>query len=87
MGFWGSLWNPVRSRAEFAREACRSRQRDRVVGCRLARKRLFIVPGGAKRLNQDQLENTLREMGQFSDTIPSLPDEALTRESLYQDHD
>ena len=45
------------------------------------------LPAGAKRLNQDQLENTFREMGQFSHKIPSLPDEAFTRESLYQDHD
>jgi len=45
------------------------------------------VPADAKRLSQDQLENTLREMGQFSHKIPSLPDDAFTRESLYQDHD
>jgi hypothetical protein len=45
------------------------------------------VPAGAKRLNQEQLENTLREMGQFSHKIPSLPDDAFTRESLYQDPD
>ena len=45
------------------------------------------VPASAKRLNRDWLENTFREMGQFSHKIPSLPDEAFTRESLYQDHD
>jgi hypothetical protein len=45
------------------------------------------VPGDATRLNQARLENTLREMAQFSHKIPSLPDEAFTRESLYQDHD
>lgn len=45
------------------------------------------VPVGATRLNQDRLENTLREMAQFSHKIPSRPDEAFTRESLYQDHD
>jgi len=44
-------------------------------------------PAGANRLSQDRLENTLREMAQFSHKIPSLPDEAFTRESLYQDHD
>jgi hypothetical protein len=44
------------------------------------------VPAAATKLNQDRLENTLREMGQFSHKIPSLPDEAFSRESLYQDH-
>jgi hypothetical protein len=42
---------------------------------------------GATVLNQDRLENTLREMAQFSHAIPSLPDEAFTSGSLYQDHD
>jgi hypothetical protein len=45
------------------------------------------LPAGASRLKQDRLENTLREMAQFSHKIPSLPDEAFTRESLYRDHD
>ena len=45
------------------------------------------LPAGAGRLSQDRLENTLREMAQFSHKIPALPDEAFTRESLYQDHD
>jgi hypothetical protein len=45
------------------------------------------VPAAATKLNQERLENTLREMGQFSHKIPSLPDEAFSRESLYQDHD
>ena len=45
------------------------------------------LPAGTSRLNQDRLENTLREMAQFSHKIPALPDEAFTRESLYQDHD
>ena len=46
-----------------------------------------LLPAGADRLSQDRLENTLREMAQFSHKIPVLPDEAFTRESLYQDHD
>jgi hypothetical protein len=33
------------------------------------------------------LETILREMAQFSHKIPSLPDEAFSRESLYRDHD
>jgi hypothetical protein len=45
------------------------------------------LPGGAGRLSQDRLENTLREMAEFSYKIPVLPDEAFTRESLYRDHD
>jgi plasmid stability protein len=45
------------------------------------------LPAGADRLSQDRLENTLREMAQFSHKIPALPDEAFTRESLYQDRD
>jgi hypothetical protein len=45
------------------------------------------VPDGATRLDEDRFESTLREMAQFSQKIPSLPDEAFTRESLYQDHD
>ncbi|MBZ5621279.1 MAG: hypothetical protein LAQ69_21505 [Acidobacteriia bacterium] len=45
------------------------------------------LPAGVNRLTQDRLEATLREMAQFSHKIPSLPDEAFTRESLYQDHD
>lgn len=45
------------------------------------------LPGSESRLSRDRLENTLREMAQFSHKIPSLPDEAFTRESLYQDHD
>ena len=42
---------------------------------------------GESRLSQRRLENTLLEMAQFSHKIPLLPDEAFTRESLYQDHD
>jgi hypothetical protein len=45
------------------------------------------LPAGAHRLSQERLENTLREMAQFSHKIPALPDEAFTRESLYRDHD
>jgi len=37
--------------------------------------------------SRNRLENTLREMAQFSSRIPALPDDAFTRESLYSDHD
>lgn len=41
----------------------------------------------AKTLTKDQLDRTLQELAQFSRKIPLLPDEAFTREGLYQDHD
>lgn len=45
------------------------------------------VGASVKILNKDQLDRTLRELAQFSHKIPFLPDEAFTREGLYQDHD
>jgi len=45
------------------------------------------APSGTKTLGQIQLDNTLRELAQFSHKIPSLPDGAFSRESLYRDHD
>ncbi len=41
----------------------------------------------AKRLNHGELDETLRELAQFSERITLLPDEALSRENLYRDHD
>jgi hypothetical protein len=41
----------------------------------------------ANYMSEDRLENTLREMAQFSHKVPALPDEAFMRESLYRDHD
>jgi hypothetical protein len=40
---------------------------------------------GLKTLSQDQLDNTLAELSQFSQKIPSLPDDAFSRASLYRD--
>jgi hypothetical protein len=40
-----------------------------------------------KKLTTDQLDHTLRDLAQFSDKIPQLPDDAFSREGLYQDHD
>ena len=40
-----------------------------------------------KRLSRDQLKKTLQDIAQFSHKIPSLPDEAFSRENIYQDHD
>jgi hypothetical protein len=39
------------------------------------------------KLSPDRLENTLREMSQFSHKIPALGEDAFTRESFYRDHD
>ena len=36
---------------------------------------------------REERQAWLDELAQFSDGIPELPDEALTRESFYQDHD
>ena len=40
-----------------------------------------------KPFNRQEFEKTLDEIAQFSSRIPQLPDEAFSRESLYQDHD
>ena len=45
------------------------------------------VVAGSKVLTPEQLDKTLEELAQFSYKIPSLPDEAFSRESLYRDHD
>ena len=45
------------------------------------------IGAAAKTLTNDQLDRTLQELAQFSHKIPLLPDEAFTREGLYQDHD
>jgi hypothetical protein len=45
------------------------------------------VGAGSKKLSLEQLDKALEEIAQFSDKIPSLPDEAFSRESLYRDHD
>ncbi|MSV29518.1 MAG: hypothetical protein EXQ52_12370 [Bryobacterales bacterium] len=45
------------------------------------------IPAGPRALSLSDLDNTLRELAQFSHKIPALPDEAFSRESLYRDHD
>ena len=45
------------------------------------------IPAQHRRLNEDRIENALREMAQFSHKIPALPESSFTRESIYQDHD
>jgi len=46
-----------------------------------------VHTGAAKKLTPDQLDRTLQELAQYTHKIPLLPDEAFTREGLYQDHD
>lgn len=44
------------------------------------------LPGKPTRaLSPAELDHTLRELAQFSKKIPPLPDEALSRESIYRD--
>lgn len=45
------------------------------------------MAAASKKLSLGQLDRTLQELAQFSHKIPLLPDEAFSRESLYQDHD
>ena len=40
-----------------------------------------------KILSPEQLDETLREIAQYSDNIPLLPDAAFSREGRYRDHD
>jgi hypothetical protein len=43
--------------------------------------------GAAKKLTSDRLDCVLRELAQYSHKISRLPNEAFTREGIYQDHD
>jgi 3-deoxy-D-manno-octulosonic acid (KDO) 8-phosphate synthase len=72
--------------AELARQAAAHGVEIGVYAARLLEEAAHSS-AASTRLSQNQLEDTLREMAQFSDKIPSLPDEALSRESLYRDHD
>jgi hypothetical protein len=72
--------------AELARQAAPRGRAVEAYAASLLEEAVSLPPGAGK-LNRDRLEDTLREMAQFSHKIPSLPDEAFTRESLYRDHD
>ena len=43
--------------------------------------------GAGGRLTREEFHANLDAKTQYSDKIPSLPDEAFTRESMYSDHD
>jgi hypothetical protein len=45
------------------------------------------VGTGPRALNHAQLDQTLRDLAQFSAKIPLLFDSAFSRDSLYRDHD
>ena len=45
------------------------------------------APLEAKNRSLEEFEKTLDRIAQFSHKIPVLPDEAFSRENLYQDHD
>lgn len=46
-----------------------------------------VLPATAKLKSREEIRAWLEDMAQFSDQIPELPDESLTRESFYRDHD
>lgn len=45
------------------------------------------VASQANGLTKERLDQTFKELAQFSHKIPLLPDEAFSRESLYRDED
>jgi hypothetical protein len=43
--------------------------------------------GAGGRLTREEFHASLDRLAQYSDKIPSLPDDAFTRASMYEDHD
>jgi hypothetical protein len=76
----------LRRRQSLARQAAASGRAIEAYAASLLEEAVH-VPASEGKLSQGRLENTLRDMAEFSHKIPSLPDEAFTRESLYLDHD
>jgi len=72
-------------RAELARQAAAQGVGIDTYAARLLEEATHLP--GANVFNANQLENTLRDMAQFSQKIPALPDDAFSRASLYRDHD
>jgi len=73
--------------AELAAQAAARGMDMAAYAATLLKEATHVPSAGRKRLNLEQVAKLLDEMAQFSYKIPSLPDEALSRESLYQDHD
>ncbi|HEV1285476.1 MAG TPA: hypothetical protein VNU44_09200 [Bryobacteraceae bacterium] len=70
--------------AELARQAA---AHGRAVEAYVASLLEAAVRPPAGPMSVERLETAIREMAEFSHKIPSLPDKAFTRESLYRDHD
>lgn len=73
------------AQAELARQAAAQGVQPEAYAAALLEEAVHM--GAKKKLTTDQLDGTLRELGQFSAKIPLLPEEVFTREGLYQDHD
>ena len=54
---------------------------------RLLAEQVSPKAAASPKLSLEEFEASLYELAQYSDKIPLLPDEALSRESFYQDHD
>jgi hypothetical protein len=54
---------------------------------RLLAEQVSPKAAASPKLSLEEFEASLDELAQYSDKIPLLPDEALSRESFYQDHD
>ncbi|MCU1253208.1 MAG: hypothetical protein JWQ49_6237 [Edaphobacter sp.] len=72
--------------AELTRQAAAHRVDIGAYAANLLEKAVH-VGAESKKLSPDQLDRTMQELAQFSDRITLLPDEAFSRENLYQDHD
>ena len=72
--------------AELARQAAAHGVRLEPYAASLLEEAVRVGPS-RESLTEERLDEALRELARFSYKIPVLPDEAFSRESLYQDHD
>lgn len=73
--------------AELTRQAAAHGVQREDYAASLLEEAIHHLDASAKMLTTDQLDRMLCEVTQYSHKIPLLPDEALTREALYRDHD
>lgn len=74
-----------RVQAELARQAASHGMDLEVYAAKVLEE---AVRGPQRRdLSQEEFEESLNRMAQFSDKIPPIPDDALSREDIYRDHD
>jgi hypothetical protein len=71
---------------ELARQAAAHGIAIDAYAARLLEEAAAQLPEG-KTPSRSSLQNTLLEMAEFSQKIPSLPDDAFSRASIYRDHD